>query len=338
MTKTRQRRRGFTLIELLVVIGIIVILIAFLLPILVKVRRKALVLACPIAYAGKDSRLHLASPSGADLDIGYIDLSQGNSMALNMDWSPSGQKLALWAMDQNPFSQTFVFEPMANRVKKIREHGMGPEFRAWQDSSKYVVASASNRAFDVRDAETGIADRTVTVTSTLVESFYLSRLPAAVNAFYVGAFNDQHGGSYSIRLLRRDFAPIRTVWTEATPEYMVWGPARADWTGTLVAWTRYHVSIQDGGPRGVAMKRLQDPPSVMPTIIKAPSEFMIFCDWTESGDLLVNATLPPRNGAYQDAKWELQIIDTKGRLVRRISTAAEPFPNCMASWRKYGHQ
>src|SRR5438067_2309573 len=74
----RRQRKAFTLVELLVVLAIIAILISILLPVLIKIRRRAMVLACPIAYVGEDSMIHICDPTGVrDLEVAKIGFHEG---------------------------------------------------------------------------------------------------------------------------------------------------------------------------------------------------------------------------------------------------------------------
>jgi hypothetical protein len=56
-----------------------------------------------------------------------------------------------------------------------------------------------------------------------------------------------------------------------------------------------------------------------------------FCDWTEQGTMLGNAT---RNGR----EYELIIFDKDGKVLQTLPTAVKPAPGVIASWRKYGHR
>src|SRR5205807_770775 len=100
-----------TLVELLIVVAIIAILISILLPVMIKIRRRALVLVCPIAYIGEDATVHICDPTGVrDLDVAKIGFAEGykpykggflaHQCAV---WSPSGLKIAAssWEPDKS---------------------------------------------------------------------------------------------------------------------------------------------------------------------------------------------------------------------------------------------
>ena len=129
------RRRSFTLAELLVVIAIIAVLIALLLPVLRGIRRRALVLACPIAYIGSDDRVHLTDPEGK------YDLVYDNAYTNSQDvaWSPSGQELAFttytWQGNKGT-AYPAVLDPMSGKVIVHSESGV---VREWADNDSLII-------------------------------------------------------------------------------------------------------------------------------------------------------------------------------------------------------
>src|SRR3954451_9455141 len=87
----RRRPSAFTLIELLVVIGIIGVLVSILLPVGMKVRRRAAALASPVAYLTRGNGVAIMHPTGrTSIDIARPGLLCWNSPCQGPFWSTSG--------------------------------------------------------------------------------------------------------------------------------------------------------------------------------------------------------------------------------------------------------
>ena len=320
-----RKRKGFTLVELLIVIGIIASLMAILLPVLWKVRRKAMVLACPIAYIGVDRRIHLTDP------LGKIDLSyeKAETRFDTIIWSPSGQKLGflLHCEADLPTVHTGILDPMSGQISKYKP-SPSTGFWGWADSGSFIESGSSE--VHVRDVKTGAVlrralfrngDRLVSLTMPAPGNL-------AVGAYVVSGMLAHN--SVVVMLLRKDLSYGKVLLRILPIEGIGGGcDARVDPLGEWVAWTGVTKS-----ERRVGLKRLNESSSILPTVLGKQFSRVQFCDWTEDGNLLVNA----RKGGEASSDWGLVILDKSGNVMRELATAVRPYRNSGASWRKYGHQ
>jgi prepilin-type N-terminal cleavage/methylation domain-containing protein len=317
-------RLAFTLVELLIVIGIIAVLIAILLPVIGKVRRKGVVLACPIVYHSiDDNALHVTDPHGGhDLRVtpaygNFHYRRPGHPM-----WSPSGQKIGFelsnWPAGPGTEPQYMcVLDPMSGAIKKHLQIAPRPRnyFLGWVDDDHFVEGGDQTY---VRDADTGLISQTLTPGSASgipYGPFY------AVGPGLPGRWVT-NSSTAGVAFVRSDLTLGRTIWNPPAGEkirpygggdYNVDVDAIGEW----VAWT-----ATDGKAQMTGFKSVNDSSWATPSFITV---FGRFCLWTDDGNLLLSTG----NGMI--------VVDRNGVTVRSFYV---PFTidGGAVAMRRYWHQ
>jgi len=304
-----RRRKAFTLVELLVVIAIIAILIAILLPVCIKIRNRALVLASPIAYVGDDGGVYLTGPKGGyEVRISPPGIRANSSHGLDapLGWSACGRRLAYHATDATGEAVSYVHEPSTGKEWRIT--GSSRRFSGWIDYNTYLGPGAWGHA--IIKFETG-DDRTFfQIPDSSNHYDTLAPAPACADGRYVAAC---HGGGAGcqIAFVNKNFLPAKVIWRwpDAQKDQHNHCSPQVDPTGEYAAWPL------DGG---TAVRRIGESSSAPLTMLPGT-----FCDWTEDGNVLIN-------------EGGLSVYSRDGKLMRKIPTEHRPVG--VAAYRKYGHK
>jgi hypothetical protein len=304
----------------LAVVAIIGALIALLLPALKKARRHAAVAASPVAYLGTDSRIHLTDSTGG-LDTPLHAMAQDTRCPLCHTpplWNPSGTRIAFRFGDQKGY-YTGMIDPYSGETSRHPETGR--PFAGWLSSERFAETRGKGDMIHVRDAGTG---QVLSAAPNPAFADFVSAAPPQAPAAFAAVGFHQGRRRRVIQLLGKDMAPGKVIWVPE--DGMIVETPRFDPFGEYLAWTGGTMSR-----RFIQLKHVKDPAVMPPTNVGEAMKSVYFCDWTEQGTLLGNAT---DNGV----DWGLVVFDRNGQLLRRLGTDVKPAPGPVASWRKYGHQ
>ena len=305
-----RRRKAFTLVELLVVIAIIAVLIAILLPVCIKVRTRALVLVCPIAYPGLDGAVYLTDPKGGhSLRIsppGVVVRWWNAGVYGPMGWSPSGRRLAYYAYDPSlPNFSTYFYEPTSGKTWNFQ----GRAFSGWIDDETYFSAGT------VRKVEN---DAQIDFISWGPGRRFSTVAPVSSGCdapLVTGLQPDSTPYVHRVALVKKDFRPGRIIWSN--PDNRDAGEfPKVDPFSEYAAWAGIQAA---GGPTYV--KSIRTDSAQRPTIIEG-----LFCDWTEDSQVLTSGY------------GSLDIYSKDGKLMRTLRPPEKPADHCIAAYRKYGHR
>jgi hypothetical protein len=306
------------------VIAIIAMLISILLPVLLKARRKAIVLASPIVYhCYQDNSLHVCDPKGNyDTNVtpsyGWFHARRPG----NPTWSSSGRMIGYevsnWPLGNPAMPQYMcILDPMSGIIRQHLQINPNPRtyFEGWWDDGHFIENSRGD--LHIRNAETGAILKTVPQGSHRTSGpYYL--VPPGLSGRWIVA-NQIGAREHIVKFIRRDFSDGKTVWLSSNEAMYPDGedyPIDVDWLGEWIAWT-----MTNGSNHKTAIKRVADPSSMPPSYITFSG---YFAQWTEDGNMLFST----------GSGWA--VLDKYGNMVRSF-----PAPNgssSWASWRKYGHR